>query len=161
MDWLKLNSRGILRGSLAGSSYTTQLIWIKLLAMANETRDRDGYLRFKEGKPYELSYIATTCGVTMDELMEAIDLFEDDIRDGHSRVTFASDGSLYLCNWSKYQEKPKKEEKPKMSDEQKIGMQTSLNNQNPDNARKVLTRDFHDAVYQHSTGEKYEVKDGE
>jgi hypothetical protein len=103
MDWLKLDSKGILRGSLAQSDYTTQLIWIKMLAMANETRDRDGYLRYAEGKPYSLEYIAQICNVTMDELKNAIDLFEDDIRDGKSRVSFTDDGSLFLSNWNHYQ----------------------------------------------------------
>ena len=103
MDWLKLDSKGILRGSLAQSDYTTQLIWIKMLAMANETRDRDGYLRYAEGKPYSLEYVAQICNVTMDELKNAIDLFEDDIRGGKSRVSFADDGSLFLTNWNHYQ----------------------------------------------------------
>jgi len=106
VDWLKLNSRGILRGSLSSSDNVTQLVWIKLLAMANETRDRDGYLRFKEGSPYTLGYIATTCGVSQNELEIAIDDFMDDVRDGVPRVEYAPDGSLKLNNWRYYQSKP-------------------------------------------------------
>lgn len=108
MDWLKLDSKGILRGSLAESNKTSQLIWIKLLAMANETRDRDGYLRYKVGKPYTLEFIAQVCNVTMPELEKAIDLFKEDVREGHSRVEFDEDKSLYLYNWKKYQSKPEK-----------------------------------------------------
>jgi hypothetical protein len=103
MDWLKLDNKGILRGSLAQSDYTTQLIWIKMLAMANETRDRDGYLRYAIGKPYSLEYIAQICNVTMAELENAIDLFEDDVRAGKSRIQFAEDGSIFLSNWNYYQ----------------------------------------------------------
>ena len=106
MDWLKLNSKDILRGSLARSDNVTQLVWIKLLAMANETRDRDGYLRYKKGEPYSLDFISTICNVEKNQLEIAIDDFMDDIRDGHPRVEYAEDGSLKLNNWSKYQNAP-------------------------------------------------------
>ena len=108
MDWLKLNSKGILRGSLARADNVTQLIWIKLLAMANETRDRDGYLRYKEGEPYSLEFIAQNCNVTANELAVAIDDFLDDVRDDTSRIEYSPDGSIKLNNWKKYQDKPQK-----------------------------------------------------
>lgn len=110
MDWLKLNSKGILRGSLARADIATQLIWIKFLALANETRDRDGYLRYKEGQPYSLEYIAMVCNVTKEQLDIAIDDFIDDIRDGHQRIEFAPDGSIKLNNWLKYQNQPPEKE---------------------------------------------------
>ena len=112
MDWLKLNSKGILRGSMATSDYTVQLIWIKLLAMANETRDRDGYLRFAEGKPYSLTFIADVCNVKPEELNRAIAEFREDMRDGSYRVIIADDGSVYLSNWARYQVVPEDKVKP-------------------------------------------------
>lgn len=109
MDWLKLNSKGILRGSLATADNDSQLIWIKLLAMANETRDRDGYLRFAEGKPYTHEFIAQVCHVTLDELEYALGLYELDVRNGVSRIQYANDGSIFLTNWKKYQSNRKGE----------------------------------------------------
>ena len=103
MEWLKLYSKGILRGSLSQSDDTTQLVWVKLLAMANETRDRDGYLRYSVGVPYSWEFIAMTCGVTLDELTEAIAVFESDIRDGMARIGFGDDGSIFITNWEEYQ----------------------------------------------------------
>jgi hypothetical protein len=109
MKWLKLDSTGILRGSLSDSEMVTQLIWIKLLCMANETRDRDGYLRYSVGHPYSMEYIAQVCNVTMNQLEIAIDDFMEDIRDGHQRIEFSPDGSIKLNNWLQYQNKPEKD----------------------------------------------------
>ena len=106
MDWLKLNSRGILRGTLAAAPHSVQVIWIKLLAMANETRDRDGYLHFKPGQPYSKEYIAQTCGVTIGELLDALDEFKGDIRNNQGRIKELPDGTIYLSNWMLYQESP-------------------------------------------------------
>ena len=39
----------------------------------------------------------------MAELENAIDLFEDDVRAGKSRIQFAEDGSIFLSNWNYYQ----------------------------------------------------------
>lgn len=106
MDWLKLNSRGILRGTLAAAPYSVQVIWIKLLAMANETRERDGYLHFKPGQPYSKEYIAQTCGVSMGHLLDALDEFKGDIRGEEGRIKELPDGTIYLTNWAKYQDVP-------------------------------------------------------
>lgn len=148
MKWLKLDSKGVLRGSLARADIATQLIWIKLLCMANETRDRDGYLRFKEGEPYSLDYIATACGVTINQLGIAIDDFIDDIRDGHSRVEFAPDGSVKLNNWEKYQNQPPDKEAPPRLKEaaEKEAITRSLANQFPDAARDALDYGYRDTI---------------
>jgi len=113
MDWLKLDSKGILRGSLSAAPDTTQLIWVKLLALANETRDRDGYLRRKEGEPFTLLFIAEVCNVSISDLQAALCDFRDDVRDGHPRMEFADDGSIHLLNWEQYQHLP--EDKKRLS----------------------------------------------
>lgn len=137
MDWLKLNSKGILRGSLARSNNVTQLIWIKLLAMASETRDRDGYLRYKKGEPYSLDFIAQICNVSRNDLDIALDDFMDDIRDGIPRVEFAEDGSLRLNNWTYYQTRPVEEEasprlRKAISDEVKDNLTIERVNKKPE-----------------------------
>jgi hypothetical protein len=109
MDWYKAYQDGILRGSLSRSSNTTQLIWLKLLAIENETRLRDGWLHFKEGQPMTREYLAAVCGVTLEELNIAINEFIGDIdRDGHSRIIIKDDGDIFIKNWEKYQAKPEK-----------------------------------------------------
>ena len=111
MDWLKLHTTGILRGSLSASPNTVQLIWVKMLAMAGETRNRDGYLRLKEGEPYSMDYIATVCKVSVADLMDALTEFLDDVRDGHPRIEFADDGSIQIMNWESYQAVPEAKKK--------------------------------------------------
>jgi hypothetical protein len=149
VDWLKLNSKGILRGSLSTSDNTTQLIWIKLLAMANETRDRDGYLRYAEGKPYSQEYIAQVCNVTVNELLVAIDDYMDDIRDGKPRVEYSEDGSLKLNNWLKYQEEAEKGEgiNPRLKKAiDKDKLTRFMVNSHPDTARDTLNDGFGDTI---------------
>jgi len=107
MDWFKVYSEGILRGSLADADDTTQLIWVKLLGMANETRSRDGHLWFAPGHPYELEFIAQSCHTTLDQLRQAIDVFVNEIyTDGNPRLIIEADGTLFLKNWAKYQGSP-------------------------------------------------------
>jgi hypothetical protein len=157
MDWLKLNSMGILRGSLSNADNVTQLIWIKILAMANETRDRDGYLRYREGKPYSNEYIAQVCNVTIGELITAFDDFMDDVRDGKPRIEYAEDNSIHLTNWAKYQNKPNKAEEelnPRLlkSATELEAIQRKLDNKNPKVSIDVLSHDF---------GHNVVTKDGE
>jgi hypothetical protein len=109
MDWFKAYSNGILRGSLSTTSHTTQLIWFKMVAMANETRDRDGFLRYKIGKPYTHSFIAEGCHVTINELENALKEYLEDYRDGKPRIQIDDDGTILLTNWDKYQSKTEKQ----------------------------------------------------
>lgn len=158
MDWLKLNSKGILRGSLARADNVTQLIWIKMLAMANETRDRDGYLRYKKGEPYSLDFIATICNITRQQLDMAIDDFLDDIRDGKPRIDFTDDGSIKLNNWSYYQDKPPTIDAPPrlkkaISDEQRQKIARRYANMYPKVSIEVLNHDFGYQVIDKKTGE--------
>jgi len=146
MPFFKAYSEGILRGSLAYADETIQLIWIKLLAIANETRDRDGYLRYSEGHPYSKEYIAEMCHVTVRVLNKSLEEFSKDIRDNTPRITIAKDGSIKLSNFIKYQAKPERKEKERMPEEQKRGMQRSINNQFPENARDDLSQGFGDKI---------------
>jgi hypothetical protein len=149
VDWLKLNSKGILRGSLSTTDNTTQLIWIKLLAMANETRDRDGCLRYAIGKPYSHDYIAQVCNVTINELYIAIDDYMDDIRDGKPRVEYAEDGSLKLNNWLKYQSEAENGEglNPRLKKAiDKDKLTRFMVNSRPETARDTLNDGFGDTI---------------
>lgn len=151
MPFFKTYSEGILRGSLAYEDNTIQLIWIKLLAMANETRDRDGYLRYSEGHPYSKKYIVQTCHVTDKELDKALKAFKNDIRDNVPRILIAKDGSIFISNFKKYQDKPIKERKL-MPQSQRNGMQTRLNTENPEHAMDDLNNQGY-GTFKKVTGE--------
>ena len=114
MDWFAAHSTGILRGSLSEAPDTTQLIWIKLMAMANEAKDPfSGRLEFAKGKPYSRAYIAMMCRKTEVELDIALTEFQADISDdGVPRITIEPDGTIVLNNWSKYQPKYRGKLKP-------------------------------------------------
>lgn len=142
MPFYKVYSDGILRGSLADADNTVQLIWLKLLAIANETKNRDGYLRYSEGHPYSFNYIAETCHVSVDELQKALDLFNKDIRDNIPRISIVADGSIKLNNFLKYQKKPEPKKRQPMPDTQKEGMLRRLVNLKPNTAIDVLSHDF-------------------
>jgi hypothetical protein len=105
MDWFRAYSAGILRGSLSDASDEIQLIWIKFLAIESETKNRDGCLRFCEGKPYANEYIATLCLKPVDAVQRAIAIFEQDIdkKTNTPRVSRETDGSLRLNKWLIYQ----------------------------------------------------------
>ena len=141
MPYFKAYSEGILRGSLADTEPLTQLIWIKMLAVANETRDRDGYLWFKKGRPYTRSFISSTINVTEEQLEKAISEYLNDIRDGLPRVQILEDGTIYLTNFSKYQAKPVKEEpvKPPLSEAQKNAIAIKQGVKNPEIATTIAT----------------------
>lgn len=148
-DWLKLNARGILRGSLSSADNVTQLVWIKLLAMANETRDRDGYLRYAFGRPYSVEFIAQTCNVSKEDLLRAIDDFMDDIRDGKPRVEYAPDNSLHLVNWLEYQDPHKsvKELSPRIKSAlENEAITRKMVNRFPETARDTLNDGFGDKI---------------
>lgn len=109
MEWFKAYQDGLLRGSLCSANNTTQLIWVKLLAIENETRLRDGWLHYAPGKPMTREYIAMVCQVTIEELEEALREFSGDLdRAGHPRIEIAKDGDIFIKNWEKYQAKPVK-----------------------------------------------------
>lgn len=110
MEWLKLTSKGILRGSLAQSTDVVQLVWIKLLCLMNETKFRNGRFEYVTGKPYTLDYLAMNCGVTLPILEGCLCEFEEDINPdtNEPRIKYDDDGTLILVNWWQYQSKPEK-----------------------------------------------------
>lgn len=109
MEWFKAFQDGILRGSLCATNKTTQLIWIKLLAIENETRLRDGWLHYAPGRPMTREYLAMVCQVTVEELEEALREFQSDFdRGGHPRIEIAETGEIFIKNWEKYQAKPER-----------------------------------------------------
>lgn len=151
MNWFKMFPTGILRGSLSHTDIYTQLVWVKLLAVASETRLRDGHLRFAVGKPMTMEYLAIQCDCPIKFMQEALDAFQKDISpDGTPRIQLNSDGSYFISNWALYQNKLAKAKKPPMPEKQKLGMTRSLINQNPEFSGDVLANDF---------GNKYEVLD--
>jgi len=113
MDWFRAYSSGILRGSLSDASDEIQIIWIKILAMESETKNRDGCLRFCEGKPYTDEYIATICLKPVQAIKYAIAAFEKDIdkQTKLPRVSREPDGSLKLNKWLIYQYEQEQDEK--------------------------------------------------
>lgn len=114
MDWFATHSAGILRGSLCEAEDTTQLIWIKFMAMANEAKDPfSGRLEFAKGHPYDKTYLATLCRKTEGDIELALYAFERDISpDGTARITIEADGTVVLNNWGKYQPKYRGKVKP-------------------------------------------------
>lgn len=142
MDWLKLTSNGILRGSLAQSRDVVQLTWIKLLALMNETHFRNGRFEYAMGKPYSLDFIAMSCGITRPILEGCIAEYQEDINpnDGLPRVYFDSE-TLVLTNWAKYQDKKQEDEKKKLplSDEALDKMNVRRQVKNPELTIKGAT----------------------
>ena len=58
MEWVKIWTNGILRGSLSQSKDVVQLVWIKLLCLMQESKFRNGRFEFAPGKPYPINFIA-------------------------------------------------------------------------------------------------------
>jgi len=93
----------ILRGSLTCADDTTQIIWVKYLAMANEAHDPfSGRLEFAKGDPYTIEYLAMQCRKSVQEVLDAEKLFMLDLNksDGSTpRLTIEPDGTRVLSNW--------------------------------------------------------------
>lgn len=108
MDWLKLYTAKWLYGSGRTMTAEKRGIWADLLALAAETKFRDGSLRFDVGQPMDLGYIAAVLRLPMDSLEAAIAAFKADINtdDGKSRVEVWDDGTIYLNNFERYQSVP-------------------------------------------------------
>lgn len=108
MDWIKLHTRGWLYGSCRVMSPEKRGIWVDLLALAAETKFRDGSLRFEKDRPMPRDWIANQLMITRDQLDIALGAFQADINidDGLSRVQIWEDGTIFITNWDKYQGKP-------------------------------------------------------
>jgi len=108
MDWLKLYTSKWLHGSGRMMTAEKRGIWMDLLALAAETKFRDGSLRFDVDLPMPLSYIAGTLMLSMEELESAIACFKADmnIDDGKARLEVWEDGTIMLNNFERYQATP-------------------------------------------------------
>ena len=128
MEWFRAWNDGILRGSLARTSEVIQLIWIKLIAIENETRARDGWLHFAPGQPMTREYLAQVCGVSVDWLEEALRMFLGDM-DNHGRARIKinpDDGDIFLMNWEHYQAVPGRRNQEDRSVEDTLGVEEGL-----------------------------------
>jgi hypothetical protein len=144
VEWFKTWSNGILRGSLCTAEDSTQLIWIKLLATANETHFRNGRLEFRKGKPMTPKFLISYLNTTPDKFNKALKSFINDIDpEGIHRITIEPDGTIVINKWDFYQtDKRQKEQKEPMTPEQKRGMLRTGVNQDPDTATDVLKHDY-------------------
>jgi hypothetical protein len=161
MEWIKLYSKGILSGSLSRSDNTTQLLWVKLMAMVNETRQRDGWLHYAVGKPMERTRIAETCGVSLIELNTALaEFLNDKNTDGTARIYIKEDGDIFLTNWELYQSKPPREAAKEVAISKNKQKSNELGNQLEEATSEVaeLRKDIHTAtqVFVAKVGDKNE-----
>lgn len=159
MDWFSIHTSGILRGSLSNADDTVQLIWIKLMCMANEAKNpATGRLEFAPGQPYPISYISTICRKTEEEIKNALEMFKLDISiDGTPRISIDTDGTICLNNWVMYQkrfqhkDKDDNHNKPIMDKEHK-DMQDKANafklaQKHPEDAKAGLEqKEFEDKI---------------
>ena len=115
MEWLKMYSRGLLYGTTANMTDSEQATWFKLLAIANETKFRDGSLRFGIGQPMPLTFIATLCHRTVEQVEACIEAYKQDVNtdDSLSRIQIWDDGTLFITNFEKYQATPEGKGKAK------------------------------------------------
>ncbi len=80
MDWIKLYTTKWLYGSGRVMSAEKRGVWADLLALAAETKFRDGTLRFDVGQPMPRDYISNILKITPELLDICIDVFSKDIR---------------------------------------------------------------------------------
>jgi hypothetical protein len=134
LDWLKLSSNGILRGSLANSPDCIQLTWIKMLALMSETHFRNGRFEYAQGKPYSLEFIAMNCGISIRQLKECLKEYENDINPNTNipRIQWDKE-TLIITNWMSYQSKPEPKHIP-LSVESKKAITRKLASSYPESA---------------------------
>lgn len=118
MDWFKVYSKGILYGTTAMMSDLEQATWFKMLSLANETKFRDGSLRFGENMPMTRAYLATLFHRSIEQLDSCIERYKNDVNIDNStpRLVEWEDGTLFITNFEKYQAPPDYA-KPKQSRE--------------------------------------------
>lgn len=139
MEWFAAHSAGILRGSMVNTDDTTQLVWIKYMAMANEAKDpNSGRLEFAQGQPYPIEYIAMICRKTVGEVLEAEEHFKADLnKDGYTpRIVIELDGTRVLSNWKHYQSR---------KDGKRLKDQVELPSQAPIFKREPISQTIQDA----------------
>ena len=107
LEWFKLYSHGILRGSIvAQMTLEEQMVWVKLLCFASECRDR-GIIRRAKGIPFEREDLARLLGIPEFLLSSTIEkcIKDENADDPLTRIMILPDGSLQIANWERYQRK--------------------------------------------------------
>jgi len=107
--WFKVETEGWLQGSIRMDLSPEQRgVWIDLLALASDTRVRDGTLRFAPGKPMPREWIANTLRITVELLNSTLDACTNDKNkeDEKHRIEIWDDGTIELSNFAKYQSIP-------------------------------------------------------
>lgn len=147
MDWIKFYTRKWLWGSGRDMSAEERGIWADLMAMAGETKLRDGSLRFDVGKPMPREYIATVLRVPLERFNACLDIYAKDINteDGSPRIKIWDDGTIELVKFIELQGLSSKEKteqpKEKSQEERDLGEKAylfRLAKKHPDIARKAL-----------------------
>jgi hypothetical protein len=142
VDWFKTWHVGILRGSLSDTDDSTQLIWIKMMAIVSETKNRNGRLEFAKGKPMSPHYLISYMNTTKSKFDNAIKQFINDTDpQGNPRITIEKDGTIVINKWDYYQSDNRFKKEPK-TEAQKRGMLRAGVNKDPDTATDVLKHDY-------------------
>lgn len=117
MDWIKFYTGKWLFGSGRNMTAEKRGVWADFLALAGESKLRDGTLRFDVGQPMSKEYIANVLRITMDTLDACLDVFSKDMNtdDHQARIKIWEDGTIELTNFHRFQSKPDKQ-KDKESD---------------------------------------------
>jgi len=108
MEWIKFYTGKWLYGSGRTMSADKRGVWADLLALAAETKFRDGTLRFDVGQPMPRSYIASVLRISSELLDASLEAFIHDINtdDGNPRISISEDGTIVLNNFQRYQSSP-------------------------------------------------------
>lgn len=102
----KIDTQGWLQGSIRTDMNLAQRgCWSDLIALASNTRMRDGTLRFAEDKPMSREYIANVLNITIEELNSCINVCVSDKNkdDDSHRIEIWEDGTIELKNFGRYQ----------------------------------------------------------
>ena len=115
-SWFKIDTDGWLQGSIRIDLTPEQRgIWIDLLALASNTRLRDGTLRFAPDKPMPRDWIANNLRIPLESLNSTITACQLDKNkeDGRSRIEVWDDGTIEITNFARYQAIPPEKTRPR------------------------------------------------
>lgn len=108
--WFKVDTMGWLKGSIRDDLTPEQRsVWIDLIALASDCRERNGRLQFAPGKPMPHKYIADILRISeelLDTTLLACQCDKNKI-DGKGRIEILPDGTIELTNFGFYQAKEK------------------------------------------------------
>ena len=112
--WIKFFTAKWLYGSGRTMTAEKRGVWADLLALAAETKLRDGTLRFDVGQPMPRDYISNILLLDRETLDACLTAFQGDLNteDGQARVKVWEDGTIELTNFLRLQEGDKGKDKP-------------------------------------------------